>query len=139
MTTMTTKTLAVTIDAPLFEVADFLAVPANHPTWGTEFFAGSATELPDGEIEGEVEVQVPMMGGLARMHIKATTELGVIDLYLAPLNAPYGAPLPIRVIPNGTGCDVLFTLARFPGQPDEQWTEGISSMDRELQKLRARW
>ena len=44
----------------------------------------------------------------------------------------------MRVVPNGDGCDVLFTLARFPGTPDEAWEEGLASMQRELENLKAR-
>ena len=58
-------------------------------------------------------------------------------MFLAPLGAPFGPPLPVRVVPNGDGCDVLFTLARFPGQDDETWDSGLASMRRELEQLRA--
>ena len=40
--------------------------------------------------------------------------------------------------PNGAGSDVLFTLARFPNQGDQEWTEGVQSMNRELENLKAR-
>jgi hypothetical protein len=42
------------------------------------------------------------------------------------------------VIRNADGVDVLFTLARFPGQSDAEWEEGLASMARELTKLKAR-
>ena len=60
------------------------------------------------------------------MKIDADPVCGRIDLYLAPKGAPYGPPLPVRVVPNGEGADVLFTLARFPGQSDAQWEQDLA-------------
>ncbi len=134
MSTMTTDTVRITIDAPFHEVVSDLADPATHPEWGTEFFSGPARP---GE-EGEVIVTVPRMGGEVRAKVDADPGSGRIDLYLAPQGQPFGPPLPVRVIPNADGVDVLFTLARFPGQSDAEWAEGLASMERELTKLKAR-
>lgn len=135
MTIAQTRTLAVSIDAPFDLVVADLADPAAHPLWAKEFFAGDA--VPTGE-PGEFRVQVPMMGGATRMRVEAVRDLGVLDLYLAPGEAPYGAPVPIRVLRNGDGADVLFTLGRAPGVPDEAWESGTASMARELDALRTR-
>lgn len=134
MPTLSTSTVSVTIDAPLAQVAADLADPTTHPEWATEFFASPATRLET----GDYQVTVPRMGGDARMRVDADAGSGRIDLYLAPAGAPFGPPLPIRVVPNGDGCDVLFTLARFPGMPDADWEEGLASMERELANLKAR-
>lgn len=134
MATQTTRTVAVTIDAPIEQVTRDLADPATHPEWATEFFAGPAQP---GE-GGEVRVDVPLMGGPARMRAESDVERGIVDLYLAPGDAPYGSALPIRLVRNGDGVDVLFTLARFPGQADDAWEAGVASMERELDGLRRR-
>ena len=134
MPTMTTETLSVTIDAPVDRVTADLADASTHPEWGTGFFAGPARPVGDGVWKSTV----PMMGGEVSMKVDADVDCGRIDLYLAPAGAPFGPPLPIRVIPNGDGCDVLFTLGRFPGQPDEEWTAGLESMQHELANLKVR-
>jgi hypothetical protein len=103
MTTFNTRTIAVTIDAPPASVAADLSNPLSHPEWATEFFAGPAA--PTG-VEGEVRVTVPMLGGAAKMKVDADLERGLVDLYLAPESAPYGPPLPVRLVPNGDGVDV---------------------------------
>ena len=72
------------------------------------------------------------------MRIEGDISQGVIDMYLTPMGAPFGAPLPVRVVPNADGSDVLFTLTRFPNQTDQDWTEGLQSMKRELKNLKAR-
>jgi hypothetical protein len=100
----------------------------------TEFFEGAARPGDD----GEVIATVPRMGGDVRAKVDADLAAGRIDLYLAPLDAPFGPPLPVRVIPNGDGVDVLFTLIRPPGQSDPEWEEGLASMQRELANLKTR-
>jgi hypothetical protein len=134
MPTLETSTLSVTIDAPFEQVVGDLADPATHPEWATQFFAGPAERRPD----GTYTVDVPSMGGTARMSVDVDADRGVVDLYLAPGDAPFGPALPIRVVPNGDGVDVLFTLARFPGMTDEQWQGGLVGMRHELENLKAR-
>lgn len=134
MATLVTETVRVTIDAPFEKVVSDLADPSTHHEWGTEFFSGPPQLLGN----GEMAVTVPRMGGEVRMKVDADPASGRIDLYLAPPGLPYGAPLPVRVIPNADGVDVLFTLARFPGQSDDEWNGGLASMARELEHLKAR-
>jgi hypothetical protein len=134
MTTMVTETVRVTIDAALETVAADLSDPMTHPEWGTEFFSTPATRVADNEIT----VTVPRMGGEVTMKVVADPNAGIVDLYLAPVGAPFGPPIPVRVVPNADGADVLFTLARFPGLTDEQWAEGVASMQRELGNLKSR-
>jgi hypothetical protein len=63
---------------------------------------------------------------------------GILDLYFAPPGAPYGPPIPVRLVPNGDGVDVLWILARFPGVSDQDWQQGLASMARELDVLKRR-
>ena len=129
-----TETLTVSIAAPPERVTADLADPIAHPEWATEFFSGPARSLG----AGEAAVTVPLMGGPARLRVDADVERGIVDLRLAPEGGPYGPPLPVRVVPNGEGADVLWTLARAPGLPDEAWAAALDSMRRELECLRRR-
>jgi hypothetical protein len=128
-------TVAVHVPADPASVARDLADPRTHPEWGTEFFAGPARARPD----GAVDVEVPRLGGPARFRVDADPDRGVLDLYLAPSGAPYGPPLPVRVLPAGSGSDVLFTLKRPDQADDDAWREALASMGRELQALRRRF
>ena len=134
MTTLITETLTVTIDASMGKVAEDLADPTTHPEWAKEFFAGPLVPGP----EGEFVAPVPMMGGAARFKVEADVERGILNLYLAPEGAPFGPPIPVRLVPNGDGVDVLWTLARFPSFGDEEWTRGLEGMRRELADLKKR-
>jgi hypothetical protein len=131
MATLPTHTVTVTIDAPLVKVAADLADPTTHPEWATEFYAGPARPAAGGEFLAPV----PMMGGEVRHRIDADIARGILDLYLAPQELP---PIPVRLVPNGDGVDVLWTLARFPGVSDHAWQQGLAAMARELQALKRR-
>lgn len=132
MSTLPTAVVTVTIEAPYDTVAAYVADPARAHEWATEFFAGPLVPAADGEWVAEV----PMMGGTTRYRQETALEHGVIDLFLAPKGAPFGAPLPVRLLRNSDGVDVLYVLARFPGTKDEQWEAGLASMRRELTNLK---
>ena len=134
MSVLETTTVTVTIEAPFERVADDLADPARHPEWATEFFAGPAKAGRD----GEVIVSVPQMGGDVSFRIDADQSRGILDLYLAPVGTAFGPPLPVRLVRNGDGVDVLWTLARPPHVANDDWSQGLESMRRELVNLKAR-
>jgi hypothetical protein len=135
MPTHESHCLTITIDAPFESVCSDLSDPSTHPHWATEFFSDTAA-VPVGD--GTYRLTAPMMGGAVLARTEARPSLGVIDLFLAPDGAPFGEPLPIRVIRNGSGVDVLWTLSRPDGLPDQAWHSGVASMQRELQALRRR-
>lgn len=134
MSTLPTAVVTVTIDAPLPTVAGYLADPARNHEWATEFFAGPLTPAGDGEWLADV----PMMGGPVRYRHDADPAHGILDVYLAPRDTDFGPPLPVRIVPNGDGADVMYVLTRFPGTPDEAWEQGLASMRRELEHLKTR-
>lgn len=134
MATTVTDTARITIDAPFEQVTSDLADPITHPEWATEFFSGQARTTS----EQEVLANVPRMGGEVHMKVDGDPTTGRIDIYLAPLGVPFGPPLPVRVLPNGDGVDVLFTLARTPDLTDTEWEAGLASMQRELENLKRR-
>jgi hypothetical protein len=116
------------------KVAADLADPTTHPDWATEFYAGPVRPAAGGDFIAPV----PMMGGQVRHKIDADIAQGLLDLYFAPQGAAYGPPIPVRLVPNGDGVDVLWTLARFPGVSDQAWQQGLAAMARELQALKRR-
>ncbi len=130
-----TKTLTVSIDAAFEIVMADLGDPMTHPEWATEFFSGKA-EPGTG---GSVTANVPMMGGKIQFKIESHPDQGILDLFLAPAGAEFGDPLPVRVLRNGDGVDILWTLTRFPGMPAQVWQDGLRSMDRELLGLKVRY
>jgi hypothetical protein len=62
-------------------------------------------------------------------------EFGVLDHY-ARLPGGREVPNPMRVVPNGAGCEVIFTLFRRPGMSDQQFARDARTVDADLRKLR---
>lgn len=135
MSTSESAVISITIDAPFAKVANDLADPYTHSEWATEFIAGPATPGPD---DDTVIVPVPAMGGATRYRVEADVEHGIFDLFLAPGDAPFGPPLPVRLVANGDGVDVLWILGRNPMMDDAAWSGAQASMARELEGLKAR-
>lgn len=129
-----TKTLSVDIAAAFDAVMSELASAASHPSWATEFFSGEAEPIS----ADEIRITVPRMGGVCEMKIEAQRDYGVINIYLAPVGVPYGKPLPVRVIENGEGATVLWTLAQFPGMSNAAFEAGCASMQKELATLKSK-
>ncbi|MEP7025062.1 MAG: hypothetical protein ABJB47_14970 [Actinomycetota bacterium] len=46
-----------------------------------------------------------------------------------------GALHPMRVIANGDGCEVLFTVRRLPGLSDEDFTRDVGLVAADLTRL----
>lgn len=130
-----TEAVKVSIDASFDEVVRFLGDPAKAHEVGTEFFAGPLRRATG----DEWAAQVPLMGGEVRYRQEVDLGRGLIDIYMAPKGGDFGPPLPVRVLHNGDGADVIWTLLRFPGTADEAWEGGIASMGRELQQLKRRF
>lgn len=135
MTLTESAVISISIEAAPDVVAKDLADPATHSHWATEFIEGPPLERLD---DGSVVVNIPAMGGASRFKVEADIPLGIVDLYLAPGDAPYGPPLPVRLVANGDGVDVLWVLARPPMMDDGQWASSQESMSRELQNLKVR-
>jgi hypothetical protein len=44
--------------------------------------------------------------------------------------------VPLRVIPNGSGSELLFTIFRSPDMTDEKFAEDIGLVERDLNTLK---
>jgi len=93
--------------------------------------------------DGILPVCQEVGGGLDRgdigrpMRIKfvGRNEYGVLDHYVYPrpgleiLN-------PMRVIPNGSGSEIIFTLFQWPDMSDEKFAEDVTLVERDLKTLK---
>jgi len=115
--TTETRNLSVSIERDADAAYAFLCLPENFAKWASGL--GSLhrekgrwiAETPDG----------PMA-----VRFSEPNALGVLDHWVAP---PSGAQIyiPLRVVKNGNGCELVFTLFRQPGmdqarfEADAQW------------------
>ena len=128
MTTHPSTTLSVDIGRDPAEVYAFAFDVENLPKWAAGL--GSA-----GHRDGDVWVSRTDQGPV-RIRFVARNDLGVLDHHVT---LPDGAVLysPMRVIANGTGSHVGFTLFRLPGVTDAAFAADAALVEQDLRTLKA--
>jgi hypothetical protein len=121
------RTLSVSIGCPLRKAYEFLAAPENFPQWATGLCT-SITKTGD-----EWLAETPQ--GAMPVRFTERNDFGVVDHVICP--AP-GVELyvPLRVIANGTGSEVLFTLFRLTAMSDAKFAEDAAWVARDLRALK---
>jgi Polyketide cyclase / dehydrase and lipid transport len=115
------------IARPADEVYDYAADPANLPQWAPGL--GSSVE----EIDGQWFVETS--GGRVGFAFVQRNEYGVLDHYVT-LPSGEVVYIPLRVIADGSGSEVVFTLRRRPGMSDEDFKADADAMAADLSRLR---
>ena len=120
--------LTVCIDCPPRQVFDYVRNPANLPRWATAFCRSAHRLAGDWMID--------TVSGPAMIYFAPDNEFGVLDhrLRTAAGDEVY---VPMRVIANGTGSEVQFTLFRLPGMSDEKFAADAAMVRKDLQSLKA--
>ena len=105
--------ISIGIDRPASTVYDFAADPLNLPRWAAGL-AGSTLER-DGE---RGFTQSPM--GRVTFTFVPHNDFGVLD---HNVTLPSGETVynPLRVITDGEGCEVVFTLRQRAGMTDKEF------------------
>ncbi|AKU92594.1 SRPBCC family protein [Vulgatibacter incomptus] len=119
------RTLSVAIDRPPAEVYAFAANPEKLPRWS--FITSVALE------DGVWRAQTP--AGTVGIRFVDPNPLGVLDHFVTvgPDNVVYS---PMRVISNGAGSEVLFTLYRLDSMSDEDFERDAQTIAGDLAKLK---
>jgi hypothetical protein len=125
--TSTSRHLSQWIDRRADEVYDYASDPANLPQWAPGL--GSAVEKV-----GEQWFVETSMGRVGFAFVQRN-EYGVLDHYVT---LPSGETFhnPMRVIADGDGCEVLFTVRRLPGVSDEEFARDADAVAADLARLK---
>jgi uncharacterized protein YndB with AHSA1/START domain len=119
--------LSVTIERPVADVYAFVADPANLPRWA-QGLSGSITN-----VDGEWIAVSPM--GTVRVRFAERNAFGVLD-HEVVTEAGERFHNPMRVIANGTGSELVFTLFRRPGMSDAELADDAIAIARDLEALK---
>lgn len=119
--------LCVQIRRDWREVYAFASDPRNLPRWAAGL--GSAVR----EEGGEWIATTP--GGEVRVRFAPRNALGVLD-HIVTVAPGVEVRVPMRVLANGAGCEVVFTLFRQPGMSDAKYLEDAGMVERDLQALK---
>ncbi len=127
MATLKSRTLSVSIDRDPAAVYEFVSHLENLPKWATAFCLSIKRS-------GHAwTAQTPQ--GPVTIRIASRNELGVLDHYVSP--APgVEVYVPMRVVPSGSGSEVLFTLFRRPEMTDAQYAEDQRLVEQDLATLK---
>ena len=128
MATYPSKTLTVSIARDWREVYDFASIPQNFPRWA----AGLGTRF---ERSAEVWIAEDPSGCPIRIRFSPPNEFGVLDhtVFTEDGRETRNA---MRIVANGTGAEVMFTLLRTPGMTRELFGADAAAVERDLKFLK---
>jgi hypothetical protein len=121
------RTVSVSINRSPNEVYQFLAEPENFPQWASGL--GHAIRR-----HGD-SWRVKTLHGEVTVRFSEPNPYGIVDhtVYPDEGNEIY---VPMRVVANSAGCEVLLTLFRQPGMTDAKFGEDAQWVERDLQTLK---
>ena len=126
--TFQSRTISIAIERPPGEVYAYAATLENLPKWARGL--GSLGERSGDEWVAQTEQ------GAVRIRFTEQNQLGVLD---HDVTLPGGAVVhnPMRVMANGSGSEVSFTLFRLPGVTDAELEADAAQVLQDLQALKA--
>src|SRR6476659_3595061 len=121
------KQISAWIDRSAADVYRYASDPANVPAWAP----GLGTSVEN--INGHWFVETP--AGRAGFAFVERDEFGVLD---HEVTLPSGDVIynPMRVVPNGDGCEVVFSLRRLPDMSDEDFARDAGLVRADLARLK---
>lgn len=124
------KAISLSIDRPVREAYDFLAEPTNFAKWA---FVDDPrmTPIEDGQWAAETSV-----GSRVLRFATPRNRLGIVS-YESRLNLETELhPVPMRVLANGEGTELVFVFFRRPQNSAEEWASIIEWVTADLLVLK---
>ncbi|SEE04820.1 SRPBCC family protein [Streptomyces sp. TLI_105] len=120
--------LSVRVDRTVDEVYAYASDPANLPAWA-HGLGGSIEKVGDRWVADSSPL------GRVTVRFAPRNELGVLD---HDVTLPSGETFynPVRVIADGTGSEVVFTLRRQPGTSDADFERDADTVAADLTRLK---
>ena len=122
------RTISVSIRRDWRAVYEVAHRPENFARWASGAAKSLRKEGADWVADGP--------DGRAILRFAERNEFGVLDHTVI---LPSGAEIhvPLRVVPNGSGCEAMFTLFRQPGMTDAAFARDAEWVARDLAALKA--
>lgn len=121
------KTLSVSIERPPRDVYGFVSNPENLPEW--------AEGLSRSVRKAKGEWIVETAAGPMSFRFVGPNEFGVLDHYVSPTPG-LEILVPMRVVANGSGSEVIFTVFQLPNTSEEKFAEDVRLVERDLKTLK---
>ncbi|WP_203817861.1 SRPBCC family protein [Paractinoplanes ferrugineus] len=123
-----TAHVAERIDRPADDVYAYVSNPENLPTWAH----GLGENVT--RIDGAWFVEIP--DGLVKVVFAPANDVGVLD-HVATFPGGESFLNPLRVVPYGDGCEIVFSVRRAPGTSDEDFARDTGLVAADLARLKA--
>ncbi|EQA46272.1 hypothetical protein LEP1GSC050_0477 [Leptospira broomii serovar Hurstbridge str. 5399] len=120
--------LSISVNLPKQIVYDFLSEPRNFPEWAS----GLCKSISPGG-EGEWLIEAPE--GNLRARFTDRNIHGVLDHYVI-LESGNEIYIPMRLISNGSGCELILTLFRLADMTPEKFKEDQDWVLKDLHTMR---
>lgn len=119
--------MSMAINRPAGEVYEYIVQPANLPEWAAGLSAGIA------HVEGQWVADSPM--GRVVVAFAERNGFGVCD---HDVTLPSGEVVsnPMRVITDGTGCEVVFSVRQRAGMSEADLARDAAAVAADLAKLK---
>jgi uncharacterized membrane protein len=121
--------VSVSIDRPPSEVYEFVSNPENLPKWASGLANGSVRQVAE-----EWVADAPM--GKVKIRFAERNTFGVLD-HDVTLESGATVRNPMRVLPNGAGSEVVFSLFRLPETSEAKFAEDGNWVAGDLRALKA--
>lgn len=126
-TMMSSRTLSVSIRCSPDKVYEFVTDPQNLPKWAQGLGQSVRKQGSDWLVDtpqGPMKIRFADQNRFGVMDHTVTTPAG-LEVYV-----------PMRVLANGSGSEVIFTLFRLPDMTDEQYAEDMQMVEGDLRALK---
>ena len=120
-------TLSISIARTPGDVARYVADPRNLPHWAGAF---CKSVRPEGD-----RWRIQTDDGEFGLRFLAVIDHGILD-HVVEISDDVQVYVPMRVVPNGRGSEVLFTLFRLPAMTEQRWQTDLSMVSADLERLR---
>ncbi len=127
MSVLKSKTITISIERDPQAVYDFVSNPANLPKWAKMFCQSI-------EVIGQDWVATTPQGPV-KIGFAPRNEWGILDHSVSP-SPEVEILVPMRVVENGEGSEVIFTLFRQPGMSDLSLKNDAAWVERDLAELK---
>ncbi|MEU4389413.1 SRPBCC family protein [Kribbella sp. NPDC023855] len=123
----TSRHLSTYIDRSTKDVYAYASNPANLPEWAP----GLCSSIE--QVDGEWVAESPM--GKVIVKFAEGNEYGVLD-HEVTLRSGETFYNPMRVIADGEGCEVVFTLRQRPEMTDDDFARDMNAVQADLRALK---
>lgn len=124
---MTARHIAVTIDRPFDDVNAFMADPANWPLWASGL--GKLDPRSDGTWKA-----IQSDGSVVTVIFSVPNEFGVFD-HRVTLADGRSIEVPLRLLRNNRGCEIVLTLYRQPEMDDAMFERDAAMVREDLGRV----